>query len=219
MKLRKKIYLIRILVLLALGGPVSIAESHADSFATWNGIRINYEFIRNLKFVGYVEYRSKDDLRQTDRWTLSGMLDYKLNPYLSAEGGYAFHYRYKGKGNWGTRNRYKLGLTGTLKWRNMKLSLRERLQRTVADGVTEDRLRSRIKFSYSPERLIFSPYFSAELFQPLDDDAFFTASRVRYRPGIVVGLSGHCSLDFFYCRQYEPKECRNIFGIEFGLKF
>lgn len=208
-----------VFVLLMLSGAVPAVAANSGNFATWSLIKVDYRMTHKLGFVGYAEFRSKDNLKHTDRWTLSAMLNYRLNSYLKVEGGYAFHYRYKGEGVWGVRNRYKLDLTGTLGWSNIKLSLRERLQRTTADGVSEDRLRSRLKLSYSSGKSVLSPYFSAELFQPLGDDAFFTVSRMRYRPGIVFKLSRVCSLDLFYCRQYEPKECRNIMGVELGLKF
>lgn len=208
-----------VFVLLMLPGAVPAVAANSGNFATWSLIKVDYRMTHKLGFVGYAEFRSKDNLKHTDRWTLSAMLNYRLNSYLKVEGGYAFHYRYKGEGVWGVRNRYKLGLTGTLGWSNIKLSLRERLQRTTADGVSEDRLRSRLKLSYSSGKSVLSPYFSAELFQPLGDDAFFTVSRMRYRLGIVFKLSRVCSLDLFYCRQYEPKECRNIMGVELGLKF
>lgn len=208
-----------VFVLLMLPGAVPAVAANSGNFATWSLIKVDYRMTHKLGFVGYAEFRSKENLKHTDRWTLSAMLNYRLNSYLKVEGGYAFHYRYKGEGVWGVRNRYKLGLTGTLGWSNIKLSLRERLQRTTADGVSEDRLRSRLKLSYSSGKSVLSPYFSAELFQPLGDDAFFTVSRMRYRPGIVFKLSRVCSLDLFYCRQYEPKECRNIMGVELGLKF
>ena len=181
-----------------------------DDFSTWSLVKVNCGLSRNWGFVGYVEYRSKDNLKHSDRWTLSAMLNWKPVSCLTAEGGYALHYRYKGDGGWGVRNRYKLGLTGSVGWRNVKFSLRERLQRTVADGAAEDVLRSRLKASYAPKSWFVNPYFSVELFQPLGDDAFFTASRLRYRPGMAVKLSKKCSIDVFYCRQYEPKSCRNI---------
>lgn len=165
-----------VFVLLMLPGAVPAVAANSGNFATWSLIKVDYRMTHKLGFVGYAEFRSKDNLKHTDRWTLSAMLNYRLNSYLKVEGGYAFHYRYKGEGVWGVRNRYKLGLTGTLGWSNIKLSLRERLQRTTADGVSEDRLRSRLKLSYSSGKSVLSPYFSAELFQPLGDDAFLLSA-------------------------------------------
>lgn len=205
------------IMLIAFSTPYAVAQT--DEFSTWSIVNVSCGIAGNWSFVGYVEYRAKDNLKHSDRWTLSAMVNYRPLSFLMAEGGYELHYRYKGDGNWGTRNRYTLGIQGSVRWRDITFSLRERLQKTVTHGVSEDRLRSRLKISYAPRGWIMNPYFSTELFQPMGDDAFFTASRIRYRPGIVLKLSARCSLDAFYCRQYEPESCRNIFGMELGLKF
>ncbi len=199
--------------------PVSDMAAQTDEFATWSIVNVSCGLARDWSFVGYVEYRAKDNLKHSDRWTFSAMVNYRPLSFLMLEGGYEMHYLYNGSGDWGIRNRYALGAQGSVKWWNLAFSLRERIQRTVTKGVAEDCLRSRLKISYAPGGWIVNPYFSAELFQPIGGDAFFTVDRMRYRPGIAVKLSDRCSLDMFYCRQYEPESCRNIFGVELGLKF
>lgn len=206
------------LVLLAAS---ALSASHlmaqTDEFATWTRVKADFGLSGGWSLVGYAEYRSMDDLKQSDRWGFSVMVDYNPTSWLRMESGYEFHYRQK-SGNWTIRHRYKWSAQGNIVRGNWKFSLRERFQRTTSGGTAENDLRSRLRSSYVLKQWM-NPYFSIELFQPLGGDAFFTVKRLRYRPGIIWKFSERYSLDMFYCRQYETKRCQNIFGMEFGMKF
>lgn len=212
---REKIF--GMLVLLGSALPVSDMLAQADEFATWNRIKVDYRLVRKWGVAGYVEYRSMDNLKQSDRWGASLMLNCKPLSWLNIEGGYELHYRQKG-GDWSFRHRYKLSAQGNIVRGNWKFSLRERFQRTTSGGVAGNDLRSRLRSSYVLKQWM-NPYFSIELFQPLGGNAFFTVQRLRYRPGIIWRFSESYSIDMFYCRQYETKRCQNIFGVELGMKF
>ena len=142
---------------------------------------------------------------------------YNLLPCLQVEGVYELHYRRLDKGEWKFRHRYNLGVQVSADWRDFKISLRERFQETFSEGNVENRLRSRLKISYGPDKWRVKPYFAPELYQPIGDRAFFRVARMRYRPGVEIRLARRCSADVFYCRQYEPGNSRNIFGVEVGI--
>ena len=205
-------------VLLAVFVSVGVRMyAQADEFATWSMIRVNHKILPDLKFSAAVEFRSKADLKQADRWGGDAGIMYNLLPCLQVEGVYELHYRRLDKGEWKFRHRYNLGVQVSANWGDFKISLRERFQETFSEGNVENRLRSRLKVSYGPSGWRVKPYFAPELYQPIGDRAFFRVARMRYRPGIEIKLSGRCSADVFYCRQYEPGNSRNIFGIEVGV--
>lgn len=191
--------------------------AQADEFATWSMIRVNHKILPDLKFSAAVEFRSKADLKQADRWGGDAGIMYNLLPCLQVEGVYELHYRRLDKGEWKFRHRYNLGVQVSADWRDFKISLRERFQETFSEGNVENRLRSRLKISYGPDKWRVKPYFAPELYQPIGDRAFFRVARMRYRPGVEIRLARRCSADVFYCRQYEPGNSRNIFGVEVGI--
>lgn len=191
--------------------------AQADEFATWSMIRVNHKILPDLKFSAAVEFRSKADLKQADRWGGDAGIMYNLLPCLQVEGVYELHYRRLDKGEWKFRHRYNLGVQVSADWGDFKISLRERFQETFSEGNVENRLRSRLKISYGPDKWRVKPYFAPELYQPIGDRAFFRVARMRYRPGVEIRLARRCSADVFYCRQYEPGNSRNIFGVEVGI--
>lgn len=191
--------------------------AQADEFATWSMIRVNHKILPDLKFSAAVEFRSKADLKQADRWGGDAGIMYNLLPCLQVEGVYELHYRRLDKGEWKFRHRYNLGVQVSADWGDFKISLRERFQETFSEGNVENRLRSRLKISYGPDKWRVKPYFAPELYQPIGDRAFFRVARMRYRPGVEIRLTRRCSADVFYCRQYEPGNSRNIFGVEVGI--
>lgn len=138
---------------------------------------------------------------------------------LKISGIYELHYRNRGSDGWKFRHRYLIGPQASVKGGNFKFSLREYFQQTISEGEAESRLRSRIKAEYVPTSWTLHPYFSAELYQPIGGEAFFSIARMRYRPGINVRISRKCSCDVFYCRQYEPVRSINIVGLEFLVRF
>lgn len=191
--------------------------AQADEFATWSMIRVNHKILPDLKFSAALEFRSKADLKQADRWGGDAGIMYNLLPCLQVEGVYELHYRRLDKGEWKFRHRYNLGVQVSADWGDFKISLRERFQETFSEGNVENRLRSRLKISYGPDKWRVKPYFAPELYQPIGDRAFFRVARMRYRPGVEIRLARRCSADVFYCRQYEPGNSRNIFGVEVGI--
>lgn len=193
--------------------------AQVDQFSSWTGVKVSYGITSRLKASGHLEFRSKDNFKEADRLGITLGLNYKMNSWLRVKGSYEFHYRNVSGGPWKARNRYKVGATGSVAWNEVKFSLRELFQETFFRGEVENRLRSRLKISYEPEKWLVKPYYSTELYQPIGDDAFFTAARIRYRPGVVIAFSKQYALDVFYCRQYEPKGSRNIVGLEFQLSF
>lgn len=216
--MKRKNFKIYILFFCLLCNGVSFLHAQADDFRTWTGISAKHKFSKGLSLAGKLELRTKDSMKKMDRFGASLSGSYKLFPFLNADAGYELHYRTVNEG-WRFRHRYHLGVVGHLKWQQFKFSLRERFQQTLSEGEAENRLRSRLKVAFEPEKWRVSPYFSVELYQAIGDAAFFDVSRMRYRPGVEIGLSERWSLDVFYCYQYETEHKRHILGVECGFAF
>ncbi len=207
------------LFLLLLHGTALTLHAQSDDFTTWTTMKVSHKLTPDFSIAGKVELRTKDSMKMMDRWGTSLSGSYQLFPFLKAEGGYEFHHRNRGVEGWKFRHRYNLGVMGSVKWQRMKFSLRERFQQTFSDGNVENRLRSRLKVGYEPKKGILSPYFSAELYQAIGDEAFFDVARMRYRPGVEFEISDKWSLDVFYCYQYEPDKSKHIVGAECSFVF
>ena len=114
---------------------------------------------------------------------------------------------------WGTKHRFYASLTADYKpLKHIRLSLRERWQYTYRPETTVDRwdydeeqwedkvrsalgknqLRSRFQIEYLPEKSLFAPYGSAELYNA------WSVEKQRYTVGTGIRLSKHQSLNVFY---------------------
>lgn len=206
------------IIFFLLGSAFSALYAQED-FTTWTSMKVSHSPLSRLTIAGKWELRTKDSMKSWDRWGAGADVNYQLFSFLKAEVGYEFHHRDRGDEGWKFRHRYRIGVTGSVKWGELKFSLRERFQQTYSKGNAENRLRSRLKIAYAPERWMVSPYFSGELYQAIGDDAFWDVARMRYRSGVEIELPRKWTLDVFYCYQYQPDENKHIVGVECSFAF
>ena len=109
------------------------------------------------------DFRTRNDFKTIDRWSVGLMADYKLTKWLKADAGYKLldcNFREKVEnytsqaGNakmkwrpsyWGLRHRFHLSLTASHKFaNNIKLSWRERWQYTYRPEATPDRYKLKL---------------------------------------------------------------------------
>lgn len=190
-----------------------------NDWTSWQSLKVSHKFTPDFAASVKIETRLKDNFGVFDRWGLSAGANYRLLPFLKAEGGYEFHHRYRGNETWRIRHRYQFGLSASTKWNDFEFSLRERFQQTFDQGNVETRLRSRGMIAYTPKNSIVSPYFSLEVYQPIGEGSFWRATRWRYRPGIEIALSDKWSSDIFYMYQTDEGVSKNVVGVEFGFDF
>ena len=153
-------------------------------FATWTGVRVDWQFNPKVKFRGTFQARTQNGLREMERGRLNVGMNYRVLPLLQLKGYYELQYRDRGSAGWKIGHRYQAGFIVSGTKRNIKLGWRELLQHTFIGGTNEAQLRSRLRLAYEPGNWIAYPYFSVEAFQPVGDKAFFSLPRVRYRPGV-----------------------------------
>ena len=110
------------------------------------------------------EYRSRNNAKTNDRWSIGLGVDYKVAKWLKASAGYTLLYDNNEKTSyyeatdddvidgdaevgdpkkcaqyWATRHRFNVSLTASQKWGNWKFSLRERWQYTYRPEKTVTR--------------------------------------------------------------------------------
>lgn len=198
---------------------VSSLQAQDENLATHTRFKVSHKFTSKFAMSADTEIRLNDALKRFDRWGIGVGANYKLLPFLRAEAGYEFHYRYRGESTWDARNRYQIGVTLSAKWQQFSFALRERFQQTFNDGDVQTRLRSRIKISYDIKDFFITPYFSTEIYQAIGDAAFWRADRMRYRPGLEMKFNKNWGLDLYYCYQHETDRDRNIIGVECSYNF
>lgn len=207
-----------LLVALLCISQLSLRAQEKD-FATWANVGLEYKVKPAFAVSGGLEWRTKDDLSKTDRWGLNIGGAYTLLPFLKVGAGYELHYRNRGEAGWKFRQRYYFDGTLSTRLHDVKLSLRERFQHTFERSNNEYRLRSQFKVAYDVPDCILEPYVSVEMYNGLNAGDRFDVKRMRYRGGITLPLSDRWKADVFYCRQWEQKRQKNIFGLTCNYSF
>lgn len=203
-----------------LCGMFSSAQAQDADYTSWMKLGANYEFGEKLDFSGGLEWRTKNHLRNTDRWGVDLGAKYAILPFLKLGAGYEIHYRNRGDEGWKFRHRYHADGTLSARWARLKFSLRERFQHTWDDVEDEWRMRSRLKMAYDWPQCRVEPYVSVEMYNSLNRGDRFEVARMRYRAGTSFPLfSDKWEADLFYCRQWEADGRKNIFGLDCVYKF
>lgn len=143
--------LFALLALVAFSCPVALLAQ--GDFGIWYSLGAQKKFNSHWSAAVEGEFRSRNDARTADRWSLGLSASYKFNGFLKATAGYVFlddnnHERITYNGDelnkwtpsyWGIRHRFFVALTGQVKWNRLTFSLRERWQYTYRPETTTDR--------------------------------------------------------------------------------
>ena len=150
-KMTTKMFTICLLAMMAL--PAS-AQSDDTETGLWLSTEVQKKLSKQWNVSAEAEYRLDDDLKNTDRWTLSAGAAYKPLSWLKLDAGYKFMrvqndeettYRADGAEKhftpewWCTKHRVYASVTGTLTSGRFDLSLRERWQYTYRPETTIQR--------------------------------------------------------------------------------
>lgn len=113
------------------------------------GLEIETKLSKKVGISLESDYRSRNNFKTTDRWSVGVNADYKLTKWLKADAGYSFlntNFREKVTTNkwrpsyWGARHRFHVSLGADYKvWKNLRVSLRERWQYTYRPEKSVDR--------------------------------------------------------------------------------
>jgi hypothetical protein len=147
-------------------------------------------------FDANVEFRTKYNFEQTDRWCFQLNTAYSIIKPIKIGAGYEFIYFYDLKySDYQPRQRYLLFLEGKQSIGKFKFSIREQFQRTIKDE--RDRIkdngkydhyninpewywRNRIKVAYNIPKCPITPSFSFEAFFQLNNSDGNQFDKLRY---------------------------------------
>lgn len=111
-----------------------------SDFGVWSSLEVQKKILPGFDASLEGELRTRDGLKNVERWVVSPSLSYRLWPFLKADVGYTYIYKrqpfeWTKKGNyipayWSPRHRFTVSLTGSYTWNRLEFSLRERYQFT-----------------------------------------------------------------------------------------
>lgn len=156
-----------------------------DDFGIWSSVGVEKKLNKKWSLEGELEFRSKDNLKETGRWSAKIGGEYKLLKDVKIGAAYQFQYfhdlEYE---DFQPRHRIMGTIQGKHKWGRFEFSLRERVQGTYKDD--SDRIKSsgkidsykmdpewtwknRLKITYDIPKCKFEPSFSFETFYQLNN--------------------------------------------------
>lgn len=225
---------------------LSAAAAHAetDDAGLWLSAGVEKKISKKAEVGVDVDFRTRNDFKTVDRWGADIGASYKLTKWLKADAGYSLLYYSRQEkltthttedgeflsynnwrpGYWSVAHRFNVSLTGSVKFGDFGLSLRERWQYTSRPAKTTERydfdnetweettvgskdkhlLRSRLQIEYDKKKATFKPYVNAELYNAM------SLEKVRITAGTDIKLTKHHSFDVFYrCQLTNDKESDN----------
>ena len=237
-----------------------------DDFGTILSLEAEKKISKKFSVGLEAEMRTRDDVKSIDRWSGGFQAGYKLLPWLKVSAGYTYlydnnekiSYYEEGDGKvkkgivnvgdpkkrgeyWGSRHRFNVSLTGSHKFGDLELSLRERWQYTYRPEQTVDQrysyydeewdgeehvyrgkgkniLRSRLMAEYKIRYIPMTPFVSVEAFNA------WNLEKIRYAVGSEWRINKKNVVSLYYRYQHvdnssdgEPN--RHSIGLSYKVKF
>ncbi len=142
MKIKSK-YGLLLVILLCVSGTISAQK---DDLGIWTSVEARKKLFPGFDASVEGELRTRDGLKNLDRWSIGSGVAYRFSSYLKTDAGYTFIRSYQeeettSKGNyipayWSPRHRMYLSLIGNIKWKHFEFSLRERYQYTYRSSLS-----------------------------------------------------------------------------------
>lgn len=186
-------------------GLSATAVAQTEDFGFWYELGVEKKLSQKWSLGLEGEFRTRNNSRTADRWSAGVSAEYKIIKGLKASAGYNIlidnnpeELTWKSSGDpkkwtpsyWGVRHRFNMGLTGSVGWGRLKVSLRERWQYTHRPEAADKKyaftydsndylsgynlepikskdkhvLRSRLQMEYDIPKWKFDPTASAEMF-------------------------------------------------------
>lgn len=249
--------------------PFSCAIAQTD-FGMWYELGAEKKLSKKWSASAEAEFRTRNNSRTADRWSAGLSAEYKIAKWqlgssklsLKASGGYTLLYdnnpeklSYKKSGDpkkwtpsyWGVRHRLNVSLGGSLDWKRLSVSLRERWQYTYrpeaegkkyafiynvddeisgynlepVNGKGKNVLRSRLEVGYDIARCKFDPFVNVEMFN--DNSGI---QKMRYQAGIDYRLKKQHIFTLTYRYQHvkdkddaDPETDCHLIGLGYKYKF
>ena len=205
--------------------------SAQDDLGSSLSVDITKKIIPRLNLSLEEDFRLRDNLSETDRFSTTLDLSYKPWKFLKLGGAYnLINYNHETKG-WEVRHRYYFYATGSYRFNRFTVSLRERFQSTYRVGIKETSkranpklyLRSRLEVEYDIRSCKFEPYASVELYNTLNDPQGNKMNKLRYTAGSKYKLNKRNSLQLYYryinFKDDDEGNGKHMIGLGYSYKF
>jgi hypothetical protein len=211
-------------LLLAAGSPTAANDGKTHDAGLWIFAGFNHKPF-NQKWVALygLEYRSKENFKETSLWSLSANMNYILTPFMQVGAGYEFFLNHKATGGYYPEHRYYPELLFLAAGGGFSASLRLRLMNTftqLSDPNWEGR--NRLKVSYAIRKTRFKPFVSIEPYNGVYPAAEHFFKKIRYTAGSSFALDRHQKIDLYYlCEDYlyDNPFVRHVIQLEYNLYF
>jgi len=197
------------------------AQEKTDDIAFWTTVKVDPPAIAERWFTSVIlEYRLKNDLKETDLYSALALIDYKIDSHWRAGLGYEFFLN-KMPGKDIVEHRYYPQVTYNCKLQRFSVSLRSRVMNTFTEWKKPNwRHRNRLKISYNIKNTPLRPFVYVEPYNSLSKP-FYRTNKIRYAGGCSVILAAKQSLDVFYMQEsYHTRPfVRHVIGVDYSYSF
>jgi hypothetical protein len=219
MKKNRKLYIVSLLALVALA---SFATDKEQDGGLWMTVAVAPKpFDGKWKTQFTLEYRSKNDFKNTSLFCGKANLDYVFNQFFQLGAGYElFLYPAEGEVNSYLQHRFYPEFIASYRYGNFSGSFRSRVMNTFRDW--SDPLwetRNRFKVSYRIQQTAIQPFVGLEPFHQLYPNGV-KFSKTRYTVGSSFGF-GNQTVDLYFMKEdfYTRPLARNLLMIDYRYAF
>ena len=174
----------------------------------WTSLNFEAKLVKKLSFNLSQEFRFNENITELGTLFTDAGLEYKLNKHFRVAADYRFIKKRSVDNFYIARHRLYADLKYEIKFKPIQMQIRTRLSnsaefsRSSEGGDLEYYLRNKLSLKWDLEKP-FTPYFSVELFSPLNYPRYSVFDNIRSVAGIEYDFSKHHKIDVFYMIQKE----------------
>lgn len=169
-----------------------------------------------------LEYRSRENFRETSLWCASANVNYFFNPYVQVGAGYEFFLNKAANGRYSPEYRYYPEAILSYRLGAFAASLRSRLMNTftrLSEPFWECRDRLKLTCQIAG-RVALKPFIAIEPYRELYPTVR-PLKKIRYYAGCSLSLGNRRQIDVYYLREnYLNKPfARNVIEVDYNYMF
>jgi hypothetical protein len=219
---------VRLLVILAF--PIGLlycspVKGQVKDAGLWTSINFEAKLVKKLTFNISEELRFNENITELGAAFTDAGLTYKLNKHFQFAANYRFNQRRRLDNYYSFRHRFYADVKYSHKLKPFEISFRTRIQDQISDigrakdgGVPEYYLRNKLSLKWDLDKP-YTPYFSVELFSPLNYQRYSAFDNIRTTAGVEYSLSKHHEIDIYYMVQKEFNISKPVTYFVLGLGY
>lgn len=173
----------------------------------WTSVGLDYKLKKKVTVSISEEVRFNENITEAGTILTNVGLSYKYNKHFKFDIGYRYSLKRKVEDYYSIRHRFNVDIRYNKSLKPIQFQYRIRLQdqysnigRDSDGGIPEFYLRNKLKLNLDLNKP-YSPYFSVELFSPLNYPHNIAFDRIRTIAGVDYSLSKHHKVDVYYLIQ------------------